>query len=447
MARRLIVIGGVAAGLSAAGRARRLDSQLQVTVFERTGYCSYTACGLPYFVSRVIGDHRDLVMRSPEELAGEGVEVHVRHEVTEIDPLRRTLSVRDLDSGRDRTVDYDELLIATGAAPIAPIPGIALDGCFTVRTIEDALAIDRWIESEQPARGVIVGGGYIGLEMAEALRARGVATTILEREADILALVDPQIAALVVTELRRNAVEVITEASVEEIEGDGRVRAVRTADRVIGAEIVIMGIGVRPETELARAAGLALGPLGGVRVDPGMRTGVDGIWAAGDCVETRHLLHDEPTYIPLGTTANKQGRVAGANIGGLAEEFGGVAGTSVLKVCALEVARTGLTLRQARAARLDAAAITIEHKSRAVYYPGWEPITVTLLAERGSGRLLGGQLAGREGVAKRVDVIAAALHAGATVEDLAGFDLSYAPPFAPVWDPLLLAARQAERAL
>ncbi len=447
MARRLVVIGGVAAGLSAAGRALRLEPDLRVTVFERTGYCSYTACGLPYFVGGVIGDHGDLVMRTPDQLAREGLDVRVRHEVTEIDCERRTVTVTELDSGGGSTVDYDELIIATGAAPVAPVPGVGLDGCFSLRTIEDALAISAWLDSQQPVRGVIVGGGYIGLEMAEALLARGVATTILERQTEILPLVDADIAAEVETELRRNGVEVITGCAVEAIEGDRRVRAVRADGVSRPAEIVVLGIGVRPDSALAAAAGLPLGRFGGVRVDPGMRTSVHGVWAAGDCCETRHLLHDEPAYIPLGTTANKQGRVAGSNIGGRDEQFGGVVGTSVLKVCDLQVGRTGLTMRQAQAAGLDAVAGTVKHKSRAVYYPGWEPITVKIVAERGSGRLLGAQLAGREGVAKRVDVIAAALHGQATVHDVAGFDLSYAPPFAPVWDPLLLAAREAENAL
>ncbi|MBV9816899.1 MAG: FAD-dependent oxidoreductase [Solirubrobacterales bacterium] len=447
MARRLVVVGGVAAGLSAAGRARRLQRDLEVTVFERTGFCSYTACGLPYYISHVIGDHADLVMRTPQELAREGVDVRVRHEVSEIDTANRRIRVSDLESGSESTVGYDELVIATGASPIAPVPGTGRDGSFTVRTIEDALAIDAWIASRRPRRGVIVGGGYIGLEMAEALGARGIATTILEREADILPLVDPDVAAEVVAELRRHGVEVVTGAAVEEVEGDGRVTAVRAGGQAWAAEIVIMGIGVRPDVAVPRAAGIPIGPLGAISVDPRMRTGVDGVWAAGDCVQTRHLLHDGPAYIPLGTTANKQGRIAGANIGGLHEEFGGVVGTSVLKVCDLEVGRTGLTLRQAQAAGLDAAAGTVEHKSRAAYYPGGRPITVKIVAERGTGRLLGAQLAGGEGVAKRLDVIAAALHGAATVDDVAGFDLSYAPPFAPVWDPLLLAARQAEKAL
>ncbi len=448
MGRRLVVIGGVAAGLSAAGRARRLEHDLRVTVFERTGYCSYTACGLPYFVSGVIGSHRDLVMRTPEQLATEGVEVRLRHEVTDIDPGRRTVSVRDLESGADRTEDYDELVISAGATPIAPVPGVELPGCFAVRTVEDALAIDAWIAERRPARGVVVGGGYIGLEMAEALHARGVATTVVEREPDLLGLVDGDIAAMIADELRRNDVDVICGAAVEAVEAasDGdRVRAVRAGGETLPAGIVILGIGVRPESSLAAAAGLALGPHGGVAVDATMRTGVDGVWAAGDCCETRHLLHDEPVYIPLGTTANKQGRVAGANIAGRAEHFAGVVGTSVLKVCDLEVARTGLTMAQARAAGLDAAQATITHKSRAVYYPGWRPLTVKLVVERGTGRLLGAQLVGREGAAKRIDVIAAALHGRATVDYLARFDLSYAPPFAPVWDPLLVAAREAEK--
>ncbi len=446
-ARRLAVVGGVAAGMSAAARAKRRDPALDVVVFERSGYCSYTACGLPYHIAGVIPDHRALVMRTPEEFAREGVTVNVRHEVTGIDLDARTLRVRDLERGRERTEPWDALVLAAGARPAgAGLPGAATPGTFMLRTIEDAQAIRAWIDEHDARSAAVVGGGYIGLEVAEAFLARGLATTVIEREDRLLTLVDADVAEAIAAELRERGADVRCGAAVEAIEGGDRVRRVVAGGRAVDADVVVIGIGVGPDTELAAAAGLALGPHGGVVVDAGMRTGTDGVWAAGDCCQTRHLLHDGPAYVPLGTTANKQGRVAGTTLTGGDAAFGGVLGTAVVKVCELQVGRTGLGEEEATSAGFDAVTASITHISRARYYPGHEPLQVKLVAERGSGRLLGGQLVGREGVAKRVDVVAAALHAGATADELAGYDLTYAPPFAPVWDPLLLAARAAAEA-
>ena len=441
------MVGGVAAGLSAAGRARRLDPNLKVTVFERTGFCSYTACGLPYFVAGVIPDHRALVVRSPEDFTPEGIDVHVHHEVLAVNIASSRVAVRDLDSGKTWEEDFDELLLSTGGKAKLPLKGLDLAGAFPVRTVEDGIAIRAWIADHKPRRAVIVGGGYIGLEMAEALVAHGIQVSMVEMLPQVLPLVDEEIASVVRTELERAGVEVRCSTPVEAIEGNGKVRQVIAAGDVIDADLVVVGTGVRPDNELVRDAGIPLGPHGGVAVDEHMRTGVPQVWAAGDCCETRHLLHDRPAYIPLGTTANKHGRIAGANIAGGHESFAGAAGTAAIKVMDLHVARTGLSEREATAAGLDVAAATIEHRSRARYYPGGSEIKVKMVAERGSGRLLGAQLAGAEGVAKRIDVVAGALYSHATVEDVAGFDLSYAPPFAPVWDPLLIAARQLEKAL
>jgi NADPH-dependent 2,4-dienoyl-CoA reductase/sulfur reductase-like enzyme len=444
--RRLVVIGGVAAGMSAAGRAKRLEPELDVTVFERSGFCSYTACGLPYHVGGVIADHRALVMRTPAEFARDGIAVHVRHEVTAVDPAARTVTVRDLDGGRERSEPWDALVLATGARPAGTgLPGAALPGAFTLRTIEDAQAIRAWIEEYDVRRAVVIGGGYIGLEMAEAFRERGLATTVVERERQLLTLVDADVAETIADELAGQEVDVRCGTPVQEIAGGDRVRGVVAGGETIAADVVVIGVGVRPDTALAAAAGLALGPHGAIVVDERMRTAADGIWAAGDCCQTRHLLHDGPAYIPLGTTANKQGRVAGTNVAGGDATFAGVLGTAVVKVCGLQVGRTGLGEREAADAGLDPVTASVTHLSRARYYPGHQPLRVKLVAERGTGRLLGGQLVGREGVAKRVDVVAAALHAGATAAELAEYDLSYAPPFAPVWDPVALAAREAAK--
>ncbi|MEA2157347.1 MAG: hypothetical protein QOE11_3487 [Solirubrobacteraceae bacterium] len=448
--RRLVIVGGVAAGMSAAARAKRLAPDLDVIVFERSGFCSYTACGLPYHVSGVIPDHRALVMRTPQEFGRDGIAVHVRHEVIAIDPAARTLRVRDLDGGAgpaEWTQSWDALVLATGARPAGTgLPGAALPGAFVLRTIEDARAIRGWIDERGARNAVVIGGGYIGLEMAEAFRALGLVTTVVEREPRVLPLVDADVADTIEDELARQGVEVRCGVAVEEIAGGDRVRAVGVGGgESIPADVVVIGVGVRPDSALAAAAGLERGPHGGIVVDARMRTSIDGIWAAGDCCETHHLLHDGPAYIPLGTTANKQGRVAGTNVAGGDATFAGVLGTAVVKVCDLHVGRTGLGEHEARDAGFDAVGATITHLSRARYYPGHQPLLVKLVAERGSGRLLGGQLVGREGVAKRVDVVAAALHAGATAEELSQYDLSYAPPFAPVWDPVLLAAREAAK--
>jgi CoA-dependent NAD(P)H sulfur oxidoreductase len=445
---RVLVVGGVAAGLSAALRARRLDPSLAITVFERTGYCSYTACGLPYLISGTIRDQRALVVRQPAALREQGIDIQLHHEVSSLDLPARRATVRDLHAGGERDVEFDQLVLATGSAPVAPFRGAELPGCFTLRTVESALAVNDWIERRRPSRAVIIGGSFLGLEMAEALLARGIQVTLIDAARQLIPSIDPDLAELVEDELRSHAVSVRTGANVVEIAGAGEgVRQVVLEDCSLPCEMVVIGVGVRPEASLATAAGIPTGARGAIAVDAHMRTPIDGVWAAGDVCETRHLLKAEPSYLPLWTTANKQGRVAGSNIGGGEETFQGVVGTAAVKVCDLEIARTGLSTVEATEAGIDVAAVTVTHKSRAGYYPGSQPITVRMLADRSDGRLLGAQLCGREGVAKRVDVVAAALHGRASAEDVAGYDLSYAPPFSPVWDPLLIAARQLTQSL
>lgn len=434
------MVGGVAAGLSAAARAKRIDPGLDVTVFERTHHCAYTSCGLPYYVGGVITDADRLVMRTPAAMAQAGVRVHTRHEVRDIDLRAGQLTVDDLDSGRERAEPFDRLVVATGARPIVPFAGADAEGVFVLRTVEDAEAIAAWLPVHRPNHGVIIGGGYIALEMAEALISRGVHTTVIEREAQLLSVVDADMAGAIERELAAHGATVLTNTTVLALTGVDPVRGVETDHGTIAGDLVIVAAGVRPETGLADSIGVKLGPHHGAAVDEQMATNLANVWAAGDCCETRHLML-ESAYVPLGTTANKQGRIAGANVAGGAERFRGVLGTSALKVCDLEVARTGLSARQATEAGLDAVAETITHVSRAAYYPGGSPMSVRVVAERRSGRLLGAQLVGREGVAKRVDVVAAALHANMDVETFSTLDLSYAPPYAPVWDPLLIAAR------
>ena len=446
MGERLVVIGGVAAGMSAAAKARRTNKDLDIVVYEKSGFVSYGSCGFPYFIKGDIPRIEDVIVRTPEQFAKQGIRALVHHEVIAIDTEAHTVRVRNLDTGEEFTDHWDKLILTTGGtAARPPIPGLELQGIFTLRTPEDAIAVRRWIDEAQPRRGVVVGGGYIGLEMAEALAAHGIQVTLLEMLPQVMPNMDADMAAHVQEELERQSVNLQLEHPVEAFEGNGRVREVLAGGERFPADMVIFSVGVRPNVTLARKAGIALGPTGAVAVDDHQRTNVPNVWAAGDVAEARHLVTNKPAYIPLGTTANKQGRVAGTNAAGGDAAFAGVVGTAVVKVFDLHAARTGLSEREAQAEGFDVASVTIKSSSRAHYMPGHQPVHVKLIFEKGSHRILGAQMVGREGIAKRIDVIAAALHAGWTTYDLAKLDLSYAPPFAPVWDPILVAANVANR--
>jgi CoA-dependent NAD(P)H sulfur oxidoreductase len=445
MGKRVVVIGGGAAGMSAAAKARRTDPTLEIVVYERSGYVSYGACGFPYAIKGEIARVEDVVVRTPEQFAKQGIQANVRHEALAIDPIAHTVRVRDLRSGVERTEPWDELVLTTGGAAIRPpLPGVDLPGVFTLRTVEDALAIQEWIAERQPARGVIIGGGYIGLEMAEALAAHGITLTVLERLPQLLPNLDAELATHVQAELERQGVAVRLGQAVEELAGTERVRIVVAGGESIPADIVIMAAGVKPGVMLAQAAGIALGPTGAVAVDQHQRTRVPQIWAAGDVAEAHHRVTGRPTWVPLGTTANKQGKVAGENIGGGDARFGGIVGTAVVKVFDFEAASSGLSTARAASEGFTVQTVSATANSRAHYMPGHQPLHVHLTYDTHTRRLLGGQLVGREGVAKRIDVIAAALHNGWTIDVLAELDLSYAPPFAPVWDPILVAANLAK---
>jgi NADPH-dependent 2,4-dienoyl-CoA reductase/sulfur reductase-like enzyme len=447
--RRLVVIGGVAAGMSAAARARRLDPELEIVVYERSGYVSYGSCGLPYLIAGVVPEAASLVVRTPEQFAKQGIETHTRHEVTAIDVSGRTVRVRDLEAGREFSVGYDRLLVATGGAAIEPpIPGTGLKGVFVLRTVEDGLAVKEFLAGQRPRRAVIIGAGYIGVEVAEAFVQRGLETTLLDLQPQVLDNFDPDMAQRMQDELERNGVRVSVDDAARGIEGDsaGRARAVVTSRGEYQADVVMIGAGVRAQSALAGEAGIQLGVKGAIAVDERMRTNVPDVHAAGDCAETHHLLLDGPSYIPLGSTANKQGRVAGTNAAGGDEVFAGVVGTAITKAFGLGVAVTGLTEKSAEALGRPAQAVSIEHLTRAHYYPSPGPMAVKLVWEPSEGRLLGAQMAGPVAEAKRIDVLAAALHHALTIEDLQRLDLSYAPPFSPVWDPILVAANVAAKA-
>lgn len=354
------------------------------------------------------------------------------------------MQVEDLQTGKTRWEPYDQLLIATGAIPIRfPLPGWDARGVFELTTLQSGIAVRTALDREKPRSAVIVGGGYIGLEMAENFRARGLEVSLVEKTPQVMATLDPDMAALIAAGVEQAGVKLYREESLQAIEAEqGKVKAVVTDRRTLPADLVILGLGVRPNSALAARAGIPVGPTGGIQVNERMQTRENGVWAAGNCAETFHLVSGRPFFIALGTVANKQGRVAGINIGGGSARFPGVVGTAVLKVFDYEVARTGLQAREIESLGLIAAEARIESRTRAGYYPGTGPIVVKLFAEKGSGRLLGGQIVGREGSAKRIDMIATALHAGLRVEEMINLDLGYSPPFSPAWDPVLIALRQ-----
>ncbi|MEU4007884.1 FAD-dependent oxidoreductase [Streptomyces pseudogriseolus] len=445
---RLVVIGGDAAGMSAASQARRMKGpdELEIVAFERGHFTSYSACGIPYWVGGDVEDRDRLIARTPEEHRARDIDVRLRTEVTEIDVDRGRVRARDLESGAEAWTSYDKLVIATGARPVRPdLPGIDAPGVHGVQTLDDGQALLDTLARTGGRRAVVVGAGYIGVEMAEALINRGYEVTVVNRGREPMATLDPDMGRLVREAMTGLGITMVdAEVTALPTGADGRARAVATADAEYPADVVVLGIGVRPENTLARDAGLPLGDHGGLLTDRSMRVrGQENVWAGGDCVEVLDLVSGQLRHIPLGTHANKHGQIIGTNAGGGYATFPGVVGTAVSKVCDLEIARTGLRERDAHRVGLRFEAVTIESTSRAGYYPNAAPMTVKMLAELGTGRLLGVQIVGREGAGKRVDIAAVALTAGMTVHQVAALDLGYAPPFSPVWDPVQVAARKA----
>ncbi|MFI8292810.1 flavoprotein oxidoreductase [Streptomyces sp. ms191] len=453
MSERLVVIGGDAAGMSAASQARRLRTpeELEIVAFERGHFTSYSACGIPYWVGGDVMSRDELIARSPEEHRARGIDLRVRTEVTEIDVPGQRVRARDVGSGAETWTGFDKLVIATGARPLRPpLPGIDAAGVHGVQTLDDGQALLDSLARSEGRRAVVVGAGYIGVEMAEALLNRGYEVTVLNRGEQPMATLDPDMGRLVHRAMDGLGITTVGSSAVTKIltGGDGAVRAVATEGAEYPADVVVLGMGVEPETSLARRAGLPVGVHGGLLTDLAMRVrGHGNIWAGGDCVEVLDLVSGRERHIALGTHANKHGQVIGSNVGGGYATFPGVVGTAVSKVCDLEIARTGLREKEAREVGLEYVTVTVESTSRAGYYPGAAPMTVKMLAERRTGRLLGVQIVGREGAAKRVDVAAVALTAGMTVERMTALDLGYAPPFSPVWDPVLIAARKAVAAV
>lgn len=439
--------------MSAASQARRLKSaeELEIVAFERGHFTSFSACGIPYWVGGDVPERDQLIARTAEEHRARDIDLRMRTEVTEIDVAGGRVRARDVDSGAESWTPYDKLVIATGARPIRPdMPGADAPGVHGVQTLDDGQALIDTLDHTRGRRAVVVGAGYIGVEMAEALINRGYEVTVVNRGSEPMSTLDADMGRLVHEAMEGLGITMVNDTEVTKIltGEDGRVRAVATQDAEYPADVVVLGIGVRPETTLARAAGLPLGDHGGLLTDLAMRVrGHESIWAGGDCVEVLDLVSGQERHIALGTHANKHGQVIGTNAAGGYATFPGVVGTAVSKVCDLEIARTGLREKDARRAGLQYVTATIESTSRAGYYPNSSLMTVKMLAERRTGRLLGVQIVGREGAGKRVDIAAVALTAGMTVEQMVSLDLGYAPPFSPVWDPVLVAARKAAKAV
>jgi NADPH-dependent 2,4-dienoyl-CoA reductase/sulfur reductase-like enzyme len=449
--RRLVVIGGDAAGMSAVMQVRRRQPDREIVVLEKGRWTSYSACGIPYVVGGAVDDIDDLVARSPEVFrADHDIDVRLGHDARAVDLEAREVEAWDRDAGSTVQVGFDELVIATGAVPVHPdLPGLDHPMVHGVQTLDDAARLlDTLTGSRREGggpvrRAVVVGGGYIGLELAEAFVQRGLEVTVVEAGAQVMSTLDADVAAPLLDAMAGMGIDVRLRTPLESVE-DG---AVVAAGERLPADVVVLGLGVRPNADLAAAAGIEVGARGAIRVDRRQRTSAAGVWAAGDCCESFHLIARAPVHVALGTVANKQGRVAGINIGGGYATFPGVLGTAVTKICAIEIGRTGLSESEAEHYGFACVGASIVARTRAGYFPDAKSITIKALAERGTGRLLGAQIVGEEGTAKRIDVLATALTAGLSVGEIVDLDLGYAPPFGSVWDPVHVVARRLARAV
>ena len=439
---RLVIVGGVAAGTKAASRARRLDPEMEITVYQEEPEPSISECGLPYLLSGIVEERDHLVARTPEKFAEKGVEVLVRHRVQRVDPTGKKLSVLVLNTGEAFEDTYDRLIIATGArAVLPPIPGADLEGVFKIRFLTDTDEIGRYVEEQSPGKATIVGGGYIGLEVAENLCRLGMEVSLIEGEDRVALAYGPEVSENVEAELEANGVSVHTGEKVDEFSGEGRVRGVKFWDRELETDLVIVGVGIKPNIELATEAGAEIGTTGAILVDNHMKTSVPDVWAAGDCVETTNLVSGSPTWVPLGDTANQMGRVAGTNAATGEEtlEFPGILGTGIFKVFDLGVGKTGLSEKEAEDADFEVVSGGLEANDRAAYYPGARRVFLKLIADRATGRLLGAESAG-SGADKLTDICAAALWGRLSYPDLVNIDLAYSPPYGPALSPVIQAA-------
>ena len=439
---KVVIVGGVAGGATAAARIRRLDEQAEIVVFERSGYISYANCGLPYFIGDVITDPEDLTLQTPESFYSRfRTEMKVRHEVTAIHPDRKTVSVKNLETGEEFEENYDKLILSPGAKPTQPrVPGTGLDRVFTLRTVEDTFRIKAYINKHHPKSAVLAGGGFIGLELAENLGELGMDVTIVQRPRQLMNPFDPDMAALIHGEMRRNGVRLVLGRTVEGFaEKDGGVDVLLKDGAPLHAGMVVLAIGVTPDTALAKDAGLALGIRDSIVVNERMETSVPDIYAVGDAVQVKHAVTGQDALISLAGPANRQGRIAADNVCGGDSRYSGSQGSSVIKVFGLTAAVTGVSETNARKAGLDVDKVILSPMSHAGYYPGGKLMTMKVVFEKETYRLLGAQIVGSEGVDKRIDVLAAAIHGGMKATGLKELDLAYAPPYSSAKDPVNMA--------
>lgn len=444
---KVVIVGGVAGGASAAARLRRLDETAQIVVFERSGYISYANCGLPYYIGGVIRERSALTLQTPQSFFTRfQVEMRVRHEVTAIHPERKTVSVKNLETGEEFEESYDKLLLSPGAKPTQPrLPGVGLDKVFTLRTVEDTLRIKSYIETCRPRSAVLAGGGFIGLELAENLRELGMEVTIVQRPRQLMNPFDPDMAAFLHSEVRRHGVKLELGYTVEGfVEKDGGVDVLRQDAPPLHADMVALAIGVTPDTALAKAAGLELGLKDSILVNDRMETSLPDIYAVGDAVQVKHAVTGQDVLLSLAGPANKQGRIAADNICGGDSRYPGSQGSSVIKVFDLTAATTGVNETQAKRAGLRVDKVVLSPMSHAGYYPGGKLMTMKVVFEQDTYRLLGAQIVGYEGIDKRIDVLATAIHTGMKATELAELDLAYAPPYSSAKDPVNMAGFMAE---
>jgi NADPH-dependent 2,4-dienoyl-CoA reductase/sulfur reductase-like enzyme len=442
----MVIVGGVAAGMSAASKARRLKPDLPIFVFEKSGFVSYGACGMPYYLSDVIADHNKMVIRTPEFYAEKmNIQVKIRHEVTKIDAEKKQISVTNLDTGETFEQPYSTLIYATGARPIVPdLPGIGLEGVYTLRTLDDGLVVKEALNNPDIKRVVIIGGGFIGLEVAENLRLLDKEVHIVEKATRVLINFDPEFSQYCQEELEKHGVQVHCDETLMELTGKDRVKSVKTEKGEYPCDMAILCIGVTPNSELAREAGIQVGFKNAVVVDRQMRTNQPDILAAGDCAETYHRLLKKNLFIPLGTTANRQGRLAGVTACGVHSTFAGVLGTAVAKIFDVSLAITGVTEQCCKNERIDMASTMVSTLDHAIYYPNARKIRIKLVYDRKTSVILGGQIFGYEGVAHRADIIATAITNEMTLEELGAVDMCYAPPYKGVWEAVTVAANVAQ---
>lgn len=439
---RLVIIGGVAAGTKAASRARRVNPEMEISLYQEEPEVSISECGLPYIIAGVVEERDRLIARTPEKFAEKDIEVLTRHRVERVDTDNKTLSVRNLATDEVFEDAYDRLIFSTGAqAAVPPIPGADTNGIFELRFLTDYDRIHEYMEKNSPRKALVVGGGYIGLEVAENLCRLGLEVSLVEGVDRVANAYGLEVSGKIEEHLKEKGVAVFTGENVEEFVGEDRVRSVRFGGREVEADLVIMGVGVKPRVELAEEAGVGIGATGAIRVDKHMKTNVLDVWAAGDCVESTNLVSGEAGWVPLGDTANQMGRVAGTNAAAGEDvlEFPGVLGTGIFKVFDLGVAKTGLSEKEAGDAGFEVVCATVEARNRAAYFPGSEKVLLKLISDAETGRILGAETVGG-GADRLVDVCATAIWSGLSYPDLVNIDLAYAPPFGPTLSPVIQAA-------